>query len=410
MKNVWSRVFFIVRFHLVITMMSLMMNGCKTKSFIYEGNYMKLKSEVTQIEPLIIRSIYQLIRFRLLRSQRGVHLISAADSLPEPGEEASDDQERGIRWLVIDLENADQKASLRSNTWVQGQRVKDFDLWVEGDKCIWVIESNGLEGALRINEIPCIDISNSVPPFKEGQIFMADLPITLRDQIEVGVAWHTQLPPEMWLFNPRVRKDLQGKWLVSCNTLDGHLLELRGPMQKTLEKEQALLFNQERGQDWEKVRFLPQRLNPMTILCGDSKITAFLQASLSNNLFYSLLRYSGLPNQGDPSGILKVEIEGEKPVDLSNAMGLGLVHAFDMDMESTKHIMIAALHKKGSETKLTIFHSLDYARSWNFLVSIPLEGYADKVSLRTSGGGYLYVGYSLVEDDFSIIKVFTLPL
>ncbi len=138
-------------------------------------------------------------------------------------------------------------------------------------------------------------------------------------------------------------------------------------------------------------------------------MTAFLQLRLSDNLFYSLPRYSGPPIQGDPKGMLSVEIDGATPVDLSSTMGLGAVHAFDMDAADAQRFAIAALHEKGGEPKLTVLSSIDGAQRWSNIGSFPLEGYGDKVSLKAAKDGLIYVAYSLVEYDFSIIKMFALP-
>jgi hypothetical protein len=369
-----------------------------------EERSMSPAPQAARTEPLLVRSLDDLIRFRLVPGERGAQLVVAAKSRPAPGETATDAQALGVRWLVFALDPAGPGATLRSNVWVEGQPIKSFDLCGNGASYLWVVEANGLQGALLLNEAPGPGSLVRVPPFKDGPTFPADLPGPRVDQVEVKIPWHSQLSPESWLFNPRVRKDPRGKAHIVCNSTDGHLLELRGP-RKVPSEVPDLYFGDDQVENWDEIRFLAGRLHPVV----KYRVTASLKANPPINLFWSLVRYSGPPAEGDPRGDLRIEVDGGTATNLSADLGLGPVRAFDMDAADEDRLAIAALHSEDGQTLLTVLRSSDGGEHWGKLESRPLEGQAGQVSLLSVGGRTLIVVYSLVEHDFSILKMITLP-
>lgn len=369
---------------------------------------METQARPPQAKPLLIRSMPKLIRFRLLAATPDVQVIAAAESRPEAGEETADREARGIRWLVLAVKEAGTKVELQANRWVEGQRVLDFDLCVESGKCLWVSERNSLEGALLLSEHSWDGAAAAIAPFQKEPLLVADLPPSRTSEVKVETPWHAPLPPPRWLFSPRVSKDPQGKWLVTCNTVNGHQLELAGPKQAA-GPDPTPARPRDKAPNWDESRFLPERLFPVTIRRAGRQITAFIQARPATNLFFALPRYEGPPPDGALAGNLVVEIDQAQVVDMSTTMELGPVLAFDVDLADAERLAIAALHYREKTMQLTVLQSATGGKRWNKMASLVLEGKADKVALRAVSGNRLYVAYSLVENDFSIIRLITLP-
>ena len=274
---------------------------------------MTLSPESARVEPLLIRSLTGLIRFRLVSDKEGMQLIIAARSRAERGEKASSGQAEGVRWLAFKLGDQGAKPTLTAEAWVEEQDFEDFDLCVQGDECAWVVEVNGLAGALILSEAPWKGAAASVAPNFDDAFVGIDIPTPRLPRVKKERPWHAQLMPQKWLFNPRVSKGQGGKWLIICNAVDGHLLELRGPNPAPAPAPDPLLLL-DKSLRWDEVRFLPDRLFPVATR-PDRKVTAFLQAPLNGNLYWSLRRYGGK----DPVGNLMIEGDG---VPLSNLSAL----------------------------------------------------------------------------------------
>ena len=227
--------------------------------------------------------------------------------------------------------------------------------------------------ALVATVAPWKGIDRKTPPLEGGHSVGADLPAARSAQMTVKNPWNAQLPPRQWLFNPRVSNSTQGAWLVTCNTANGDLLELRGP-KDVANATPGGVFQRTGTQHWEEERFLPGRLSPVVIqIQGQGRpLTAFLQAELRDNLYWTLSRYGG----PDPAGNLMVEGTGAAGANLSAIFKLDSVRTFDMDSQDGKKVAIAAIHRAETQTLLSILGSIDGGRNWGKLASMPLQGSA----------------------------------
>ena len=194
--------------------------------------------------------------------------------------------------------------------------------------------------------------------------------------------------------------------MLLCNACDGHLLELKGP--KDPHPPATLALDAAAHENWEEVHFTADRLYPVSARCGDRRVTAFIEASLSTNLFFALTRYGGNPAEADPQGSLCVDIGATEPLSLSQRVELGPVRMFDLHGGGDLSLVAAALHGSSAQPDLSVLVSNDGGTRWKRLTSLRLEAPANMVSVKKARN-MVFVAYSLHEDDFSIIKYFFVP-
>jgi len=154
---------------------------------------------------------------------------------------------------------------------------------------------------------------------------------------------------------------------------------------------------------WDEVRFIPGQLIPVVSMLSNRKVTAYLQPAADGNH----AKPSGRPVSRNAGGKLAVEIDGASVRQLPTA-DWGPVHAFDLDSDGSQRLAIAALHVKDGQTRLALLRSRDAGRQWEKPESFPLEGEAKKVRLKLTQDGAC-IAYSLIENDFSIVKMVVLP-
>ena len=347
-----------------------------------------------------VATVENLIRFRILELPEGVRVVTASHwQRQKRGETVS-----GIHWQAYSIDAArgrpqlERKASLESSA-------HDFDIGISDDAILWLIESNKhrpLEATLLRTRATAAGI---IPVSEDGQTTAVELPEARQAEIQVGTQWHTMMPASQWLFSPRVRASHAGDWWVVCNSLDGKILRLRGPLPAAPDAGNRLhLWGEPRVPEWKEIGFGPPGLYPVAVEGRAAFIVAFAQATLARNLFWSLGNYNGHKPEGNPRGILTIQRFGADAGTTALAT-LGPVSAFDLDQGPDGTLYLAAFHQAGPTTEVALLTSSDEAHTWRPLATLEAPRTVDQVAVRAARKGGAWIGFAFRDGETSVIKV-----
>ncbi|HET6147457.1 MAG TPA: hypothetical protein VFH68_07965 [Polyangia bacterium] len=350
-----------------------------------------------------VATVENLIRFRILELPEGVRVVIASDWQREKRGETTS----GIHWQVYSIDAARARAQLERKVSVESS-AHDFDIGISDHTILWLIESNRhrpLEATLLRTQATSKGI---IPVSEDGQTTAVELPEARQAEIKVGTPWHTMMAEREWLFSPRVRASHAGDWWVVCNSLDGKILRMRGPLPAVPDAGDRLhLWGEPKVPEWKEIGFGPPGLYPVAVEGRAALIVAFAQATLAHNLFWSLGNYNGHMPEGNPRGTLTIQRFGAD-AGTATLAALGPVSAFDLDQGPDGTLYLAAFHEVGPSTEVALLTSSDEGHTWRPLATLEAPRTVDQVAVRAARRGGAWIGFAFRDGETSVIKVATI--
>jgi hypothetical protein len=346
-----------------------------------------------------VATVNDLIRFRIVDLPGGARVVAAL----KWREELPHDQVRsGVRWQVYAFDSARGKARLEREV-TQETSAHDFDIATREGAILWLIEENSSSFLAITIAAKKPDAGNIVPIPAEVEDFAAELPAARNGQVEVGTPWHAHRAPEQWLFAARARAGRSGNWLLACNTLDGKILQLSGPLPRSDAGGRLALLGEPKVPTWKEEAFGPKGLYPVAVEGRGTAIVASVQATLAQNLFWSLGNYNTGRPELNPRGILTVQRFGAGG-GVTTLAALGPVWAIDLDQDRSGRLVLVAAHAAKTGAQVAVLSSDDDGATWQPVASFPTVETVGQVAIRAAADGTTTVGFAFRDGDAWVIK------
>lgn len=342
-----------------------------------------------------VATVEKLIRFRMVELDGGLRIVTVGKWHRKA---------HGIDWrsYAVDRDNggAREERAAKDNS-----SVYDFDIDVSDDALFWLLERNlhqPLE-AVVLRARPTA--ANIIPPSDDGESTWIEIPPEREHAVNVRARWHTVMAERRWLFASRARASPNGDWSVTCNTLDGKIVHLSGPIAMPAEAGQRLhVWGEPRVSAWKEVGFGPTGLYPVRVEGQDASLVAYVQTPLARDLFWTLGNYNDHGPEDNPRGSLVVQRIGADAGTASLA-SLGPVAAFDLDQGPDGTLYLAAFHEAQNKTEVVLQISSDEAQTWQTAGAVDAPGTVDQVAVRATRQGDVWVGFASRDGETSRIQV-----
>jgi hypothetical protein len=355
-----------------------------------------------QAHPAIpVATVQELIRFRIVELGDGPRVVTASKW---SGKEHGEIVDRGTRWRSYTVDRGSGRAH-KEREATEESSAHDFDIAVSDDAVFWLLERNvpkPLE-AIVLRARPTA--ANIIPPSDDGEATWIEIPTAREAEVKVRTPWHTMMPEPQWLFAARARVSHGSDWWVTCDSLDGKILRMRGPGQLPPDAGLSIRrWGEPRVSAWKEVGFGPLGLYPVLVEGHTAYLMAYVQTPLARDLYWALGNYNGHKPEGDPRGTLTVQRIGADAGTVSLA-SLGPVAAFDLDQGADGTLYLAALHEAQKKTEVVLQISADEGKTWQIAGAVEAPRTVDQVAVRATRKGDVWVGFAFRDGETSVIKV-----